>query len=230
VLAAVDPSYVDDDDPKTAADGLEHKSFEVKELDTAGGSGEFEALVAVFGNVDRGGDRMLKGSFADTLATNGYPPVVWSHMWDTPPIGASMKAEETDAGLVIGGKLFVDDHEIARQVYAGMSTKGGDGRPALREFSFGYSTVESKDVTEDGQTVREIAKVDLYEVGPTLVGMNPATRLLGVKRAGLYTLDEARSLLGLTRQADNPAPNAAKAAEEARARIGRLLTERPYAL
>lgn len=171
---------------------MEIKSFdlaEVKAVDSAT-PGEFEAVVAVFGNVDLGGDRMVKGAFADSLSEKGMPPVVWSHEWQVPPIGIVTSAVETDEGLQVKGRLFVgadEDHAVAKQVYASM--KAG----ALKEFSFGYSVKASEDTTENGETVRNIKAVDLYEVGPTLKGMNPATRLVGVKALERAVLDEAKA-------------------------------------
>jgi HK97 family phage prohead protease len=163
---------------------MEHKSFAVRDFKALGGdapAGSFEAVVAVFGNVDAVGDRMVKGAFADSLS-KGMPPVVWSHDWDTPPIGTVDQAEETDEGLHVKGRLFVgpdEDHAVARQVHAAM--RAG----ALKEFSFGYKPVDYADVEEKGAKVRELRGVELYEVGPTLKGVNPATRLVGVKAAGL---------------------------------------------
>lgn len=139
--------------------------------DEAGGTGEaapgtYEALVAMFGNIDSHGDRMVKGFFADTLkappAGRGLPPIVWSHDWLTPPIGASEEAREVDraeaeelagkklpadvtGALYKRDRLFIgegDDHPIARQVWTGMKNVGGDGLPVLREFSFGYRTTD----------------------------------------------------------------------------------------
>lgn len=159
---------------------MEIKSFDlaqVKALDD-GPAGSFEAIVAVFGNVDHGDDRMMKGSFTRTLKDAGMPPVVWSHEWQVPPIGTVTEASETDEGLLVKGRLFVDpseDHAVAKQVYAAMEAG------ALKEFSFGYAVKASTDVVEDGKTIRQIEDVDLFEVGPTLKGMNPATRLVGVK-------------------------------------------------
>jgi HK97 family phage prohead protease len=182
------------------------RGFPVVELKATGSakSGGFEAIVAVFDNIDRGYDRILKGAFERTLKAppegRGFPPVVWSHIWSIPPIGATMAAEEVDgiespwgtiAGLRIAGSLFVDEAEYAKAVYAAMRAKGGDGLPPLREFSFGYGVKESEfveetPVLEDGTEVdpieiRNLIDLDLYEVGPTLVGMNPETLLLDVK-------------------------------------------------
>ncbi len=159
---------------------METKSFALCKVKMAAGDtdGTFEAVVSVFGNVDQGGDRMIKGAFKRTLEEKGMPPVVWSHEWQVPPIGTIESASETDEGLLVKGRLFVgssEDHAVARQVYTAM--KAG----ALKEFSFGYQTKESRSVEEDGEEIREITDVDLFEVGPTLVGMNPETRLVGVK-------------------------------------------------
>src|SRR5690349_18212445 len=112
---------------------MESKSFalrEVKMLDSDA-PGSFEAVVSVFGNIDSYGDRMIKGAFARTLEEKGNPPVVWSHEWQVPPIGAVESATETDEGLLVKGRLFVgpdEGHAVAQQVYTAM--KAG----ALKEF------------------------------------------------------------------------------------------------
>src|SRR4051812_39383926 len=53
--------------PPLAGGQMLHKNFpfEFKNLDDAG---TFEATVAVFNNVDKGGDRILPGAFEKTLA------------------------------------------------------------------------------------------------------------------------------------------------------------------
>jgi hypothetical protein len=65
---------------------LRHKSFTTAA--NTGSAGEFEALVAVFGNVDKGGDRIMPGAFTKTLAawraSEDPVPVIWSHDWNTP--------------------------------------------------------------------------------------------------------------------------------------------------
>lgn len=213
---------------------MECKSFalaEVKALDDTDAPGGFEAVVSVFGNIDSYGDRMMKGAFTRTLSEKGMPPVVWSHEWSTPPIGTVSSAVETDEGLVVKGRLFIgpdEDHAVAKQVYAAM--KAG----ALREFSFGYSTKASNDVTENGETVREITDVDLFEVGPTLVGANDQTRLVGVKALERAVADEIKTSQAtapaqneVPEPADNTPPNDTPVSEEEASRIGQLLLERP---
>ena len=140
-------------------------------------AGAFTALVSVFGNVDLEGDIVMPGAFSRTLEERGLPPVFYSHQWWDGPIGATEKAEETEAGLVIEGRLFLDS-DLTKRVHASMSAG------QLREFSFAYDVVSSRSETRDGQDVRLLDDLDLYEVGPTLLGMNPATELIDV-RSGL---------------------------------------------
>lgn len=235
---------------------MERKSFAITELkaDAAGPPGSFEALVAVFGNVDQGGDRLEPGAFKRTLAERGLPPIVWSHEWDTPPIGVTTSAQETPEGLVLKGRLFVgqgEDNQRAREVYTAMKAADGNGQAPLREFSFGYSARDYRfETAADGTEVRVLSDVELYEAGPTLVGMNPATRLIGIKSGATLQIvdgDPAPANAGTanpadtnftttTEQADKPAASQPDPAPEAgtelseddRVRIGRLLADHPH--
>ena len=142
--------------------------------------GEFEAIVAVFGNVDSGGDVIVKGAFADTLSEwsdSGDPiPVVWSHDSNDPfsHIGSVLEASETDTGLLVKGQLDLDNPKAA-QVFKLLK-----GR-RVTQFSFAYSVLDGGPVQKDGETYFELRRLKLYEVGPTLVGMNQATELLSAK-------------------------------------------------
>lgn len=218
---------------------MEHKAFPITQIKAGDGApGEFSALVAVFGNVDRGGDRIEPGAFKRTLKERGLPPIVWSHEWETPPIGVCTSAQETPEGLVLNGRLFVgdgEDHEVARQVYTAMKAADGNGQSPLREFSFGYAARDYRyETQDDGTEIRILSDVELYEAGPTLVGMNPATRLIGIKadrsEAGItVTFDTSNFAAsgGKSEQEDDkPGPNPEQGDED-RAKIGRLLAEHP---
>lgn len=158
---------------------IEHKHRALLEVKTnADKPGWFKALVAAFGNVDDGGDRIVKGAFAaDVEARGGVYPVVWSHDWDTVPIGKTHSAVETDRGLEVEGTLLIDDNAKAREVWAAFTS----GVPL--EFSFAYEVTEARFVEEEGKTIRELLGLKSFEVGPTLVGMNRETELLAAKAA-----------------------------------------------
>lgn len=165
---------------------MDFKSFTVAEVKAAGKTGEFEALVSVFGNVDRQGDRVIRGAFKRAIGEQPPPPVYFAHNWagmsPQPPIGETLDWSEGRDGLKVKGRLFVDEGDptegLARQVYAAMKSR--DGRPpALRQFSFAYDVGKAEFVEEDGQQVRELKEIfPVHEVGPCPVGANPDTRLI----------------------------------------------------
>jgi len=150
----------------------------VKSIDPEAGT--FEAYVSVWDNVDSYGDVMRKGAFTKTLAdwaAKGAPiPVLWSHRTDDPDmnIGHVISAKEDDRGLLVKAQIDLDSPK-GQTVYRLM--KGG----RVREFSFAYSVTDGDMQTKDGNSFYEIRGVDLYEVGPTPVGANPATELLDLK-------------------------------------------------
>lgn len=145
-----------------------------------GDKGLVTAVVSVFNNVDHGGDRVMPGAFKRTIAewqAKGDPvPVIWSHEWDQPEshIGfvdpANMK--ETDLGLQVEMQFDLD-RPRAEQVFHLLKNR------RVTQFSFGYFTKAYNDIEDpDLGQVRELTDIELFEVGPTLLGMNPATQLL----------------------------------------------------
>jgi HK97 family phage prohead protease len=210
---------------------METMSFRVAELKATpdDGPGTFRAIVSVFGTPDMGKDIVERGAFKDTLQTRGLPPIVWSHQWDIPPIGATLKAEERQEGLYIKGRLFVgedEDSPVARAVYTAMKAKDGNGSSPLREFSFGYEAkdVEFKEI--DGEQHRILKRVDLFEAGPTLVGMHPDTRLMGVKALADAIQELQQPPAAKEEPNDKPDPKP-EMGEEETARINRLLAQHP---
>lgn len=171
---------------------------------------QFRALVAVFGNVDSVGDRILPGAFTDTLVdwqSRGDPiPLVWSHRWDDPfsNIGHVLTAAETSDGLEVVGELDVEDNPTARYVHKLLKTR------RINQFSFAYDIddaqwVKSGDDDSGSETdVLELKKLSVFEVGPCLVGANRETELREIKRAVDRTnlaVRQAISPKGSSRQA-----------------------------
>lgn len=163
--------------------------FPVSNFKVKAGDGEeagtFEAIVAVFNNVDNYREVIDEGFFDQSLKSNGLPAVVWSHAWMTPPIGVSLAAKAIDEGLKVKGRFFVKDEEkcpLAQQVYTAMSVKGGDGQPALREWSVGLNV--KKEAYEDHEEygrVTHLVEGECVEYGPCLKGINPDTRTVALK-------------------------------------------------
>lgn len=156
--------------------------------------GEFDAIVSVFGNVDSAGDVVLPGAFTETLAAwaaSGDPiPVIWSHQWGDPDshIGTVVEAKELlpgdpalpaeladHGGLWVRSKLDDDGKAVkVRRLLKGRR---------VRNFSFAYDVLESSWGKLDGADVYELRKLDLFEVGPCLIGVNRETQLIAAKEA-----------------------------------------------
>lgn len=158
---------------------LETKTVAAK-VTEAKADGTATAIVSVFGNVDLGGDRVIPGAFSRSLEewkAKGDPiPVIWSHDWDNPEsfVGWADPStiKETDAGLVVPMQFDLD-RPRAEQVHHLLKTR------RVTQFSFGYFARAYQDVEDpDYGTVRELTDIDVFEVGPTLLGMNPETELL----------------------------------------------------
>ena len=162
--------------------------YELSEYKAApdGEPGEFTALVSVFGNVDLVGDRVMPGAFKGSIGrwqAKGDPiPVVWSHDSQNPyaHIGSvdPSNAVETSKGLVVTGKLDIEDNPFAAQVHQLLVKRRVTG------FSFRYDVINEKRA-RDG--ANELLELDLTEVGPTLKGANPDAQLINAKAL----LDEA---------------------------------------
>lgn len=142
------------------------------------GEGIFEAIVAVFDNVDLVGDRILKGAFKKSLerwGESGDPvPVIFNHNWSdlNAHVGYVLEAEERDEGLWVKAQLDMDE-DYASRLWKKMR------RRTIKELSFAYDVIEERE-TKDG--VNELVELEIIEVGPTLKGANPETQLLEVKK------------------------------------------------
>lgn len=199
----------DDRDVVVEAEGRkERRTMRKKNVEAVGvkavkgRKGVFDAYVAVFGNVDYQGDRIIPGAFGKSLErwkASGDPiPVVFSHRWDDLDAHIGIVEEAVEVlpgskelpaelsglgGLRVRMVLDVDDDDAphARRVAKLLE------RRSLKEFSFAYDVLDEK-LADDG--ANDLLELELGEVGPTLKGANPATMLLGSAKS----LDEELDL------------------------------------
>lgn len=163
--------------------------------------GTFSAIVAVFNNIDLGGDRLLVEAFDESLADwvkSGDPiPIIFSHQWDDlyahvgsvdPNNVHALRPGDSrlPAELMALGGLLVENGEMDLEApgEAGSFAKtlwGKLKRRAIKEFSFAYEIPPGG--ARPTKDAMDLVKVGLIEVGPTLKGMNPATALLNAKAA-----------------------------------------------
>ncbi len=190
--------------------------------------GEFVALVSVFGNKDSYGDIVVPGAYAEDIAawkTSGDPlPVIWSHDWSDPEshIGAAKDWRELlpgDAELPeklkpFGGLLVHGQNDVEDNARAARVSKLLAGR-RVKQFSFAYDELESGFGTYNGIEGWLLKRLHVFEVGPTLVGANQATDLLGAKTLiiDLAARTAARQKAGGARQSDSVAATLAEIKE-----------------
>jgi HK97 family phage prohead protease len=174
-------------------DSVIHKSFDLVEVKAADdATGSFTALASVFGNTDAGGDRMIHGAFKNSLERwreKGDPiPIIFSHDWDNPEsvIGKADPNEvvETEQGLMVNGKLDLEDNPKASYIHKLMKER------LIKGWSFGYTVPKGGQERKDG--ANEVSEVDLIETGPTLKGMNDQAELQAVKAAEAAATEEPK--------------------------------------
>lgn len=182
---------------------MKFKNFDAHVKAADGDSGEFEAIVSVFNNVDSVGDVVMPGAFADTLkswADSGATiPVIWSHQWADPDshIGEVLEAKE-----LLPGDPLLPAHLSA---LGGLWVRGaldGDAKAQkvrrllkghrVKNFSFAYDVLDGAPAERGGQPVYELRKLGLLEVGPTLIGANRETELIGAKADHVLSATVAR--------------------------------------
>jgi HK97 family phage prohead protease len=144
--------------------------IEIKAL----GEREFEGHGSIFKNVDLGGDVVMPGAFKRTLAKwkelGQLPAMLWSHDQREPAIGKWMTMREDDRGLFVRGKLADTDRGNEVLTLMKMEAIGG--------LSIGYLT-NDYDYDKDGN--RLLKEIELFEVSPVNIPMNPLAKVTDVK-------------------------------------------------
>ena len=141
--------------------------------------GEFEAIAATY-DIDRVKDQIVFGAFAKTIAawraSGKRLPVHWNHSGEAADIigaidPATMR-EIRGEGLHVGGRLDLQDSEVARDAWRSMKNNAV-------ALSFAYLATKKRK-RDDG--IQELLEIDLFEIticpGPT----NPETRFLSMRR------------------------------------------------
>ena len=154
--------------------------FEIKALSD---SGAIEGLLAGFGDVDHGGDKLLPGSLSKSLAARTTPLPMLLHHDMRRPIGAWKEWRDTAEGLYVKGSLTLSTRD-AQEAHA----LAKDG--ALTGLSIGWAPVKE---STDHKGVRTVTEAELYEGSLVTVPMNDRTRVTAVK--SITSAGDIRELL-----------------------------------
>lgn len=170
---------------------MEHKvlEFKVEQDDDEvaveaanAGPGSFQGYGSVFNSVDRVGDRIIPGAYAETLSkfvSDGF--IGWGHDWND-PVATVDRAEERTKGLWL--KATFHTHPEAQRARGIVRERMDRGKSM--GLSIGYQPLEWKWVKDEGAEweTREITKIDLYEVSLVTVPAEPKARVALVKEFG----------------------------------------------
>ena len=172
-----------------------NKSFTLPvQIKAVGDDGTFSGYAATFGNIDKGDDIIVKGAFAEYLASIGtnYPSVCWQHETDE-PIGVTTLMREDEIGLYVEGNLIL---EVQQAAEARVLAKAG----AVKGLSIGY-WVNEREYNNEG--IRILKKLSLYEYSFVTCPMNEMAKFSNVKAAELGSIKECeiylRDVCGLSR-------------------------------
>lgn len=170
---------------------METKSITIQLKDDGEEKGSFVAKIAELNVIDKDNDRTIPGAFPDgrELLVSSYQHSSWTAAL---PVGKAVIHEEGENVLAYG--QFNLNSQIGRDHYETVKFSGG-----LQEWSYGYRVVDSEEVTEDGQTIRILKRIEPVEISPVLLGAGVGTTTLSIKSedkdTGLKYVDQAETTL-----------------------------------
>jgi uncharacterized protein len=145
--------------------------------------GTFEGYASLFGVVDLGRDRVVPGAFRDCLSRKAPRGIklLWQHD-PAHPLGVWDEIIEDGRGLRVRGQLDLSVSK-AREVHALMRSGAVDG------LSIGFRTERARKDAATG--IRNLEKLDLWEVSIVTFPMLPGARVSAVKLCAPFVPVEA---------------------------------------
>lgn len=183
----------------------------------ADSEGRIEGYASRFGEMDRGGDIVVKGAYAGSLASGRKPKMLWQHD-PSQPIGVWDEAKEDDTGLFVSGRIL-DTIEKGREVKSLIEAGAIDG------MSIGYRTIKA-DRGADG--ARMLKELDLWEVSMVTFPMLESAR--ASVKAAFKAFEDGESTVFLKRNLEDYLREAGASNTEAKAvasvAVGKLVDMR----
>lgn len=135
-----------------------------------------EGYASLFNVADGGGDTVLRGAFARSLARRGSGGVRFLFQHDpAQPIGRWSELRETRRGLFVRGEINLD-------VERGKELASLIGSGAIDGLSIGFRTIAAARGKTRGQ--RLLREVDLWEISLVTFPMLAGARVTGLIRPG----------------------------------------------
>lgn len=138
----------------------------------ADSEGRIEGYASRFGELDRGGDIVVKGAYAGSLSSGRKPKMLWQHD-PSQPIGVWDEVKEDDTGLFVRGRIL-ETVEKGREVKSLIEAGAIDG------MSIGYRTIKADRATDGARLLKEL---DLWEVSMVTFPMLESAKIDAIKAA-----------------------------------------------
>ncbi len=143
---------------------------------------------AVFDNKDFADDVIEKGAFSKCLTEKHTFPMLWQHNTDQ-PIGIWEECSEDEHGLLLKGRLLVDDVQQAREAYA--LYKNG----IINGLSIGFMCNSCTWEERDREFIRHLTEIKLFEVSLVTFPCNEKAIVTDVKSNGDLSIRSAERAL-----------------------------------
>lgn len=141
-----------------------------------------EGYASTFGNVDRGGDVIIKGAFSSSITSN-TPSFLWIHDFGD-VIGVVEEIKEDNIGLFVKCKIPRKDSLVQGRVIPQIDIG------SVKSFSIGYWAKEYK-YDDDGNRV--ISEIELLEVSLVPLPMNPSAVITSAKTLDIDAAKEIQN-------------------------------------
>jgi len=155
----------------------EFKTFELKIDGVDQGSGLIRGFASTFGNIDLGDDVVEPGAFKKTLKeSKGVFPILYNHD-PSQQLGWNIRAEETEKGLYVEGKINMKDSFAAGKyglIQDALSLKAKMG------LSIGYMTIKAIP-DKERPSVRRLQELKLVEYSVVTFPMNTQAMVTDAK-------------------------------------------------
>lgn len=138
----------------------------------ADSEGRIEGYASRFGELDRGGDIVVKGAYAGSLSSGRKPKMLWQHD-PSQPIGVWDEVKEDDTGLFVRGRIL-------ETVEKGREAKSLIEAGAIDGMSIGYRTIKEDRATDGARLLKEL---DLWEVSMVTFPMLESAKIDAIKAA-----------------------------------------------
>lgn len=145
-------------------------AFPISEVKATGDAWTVEGYASTYGNVDHGGDVVLRGAFDDSLKSDRRVRFLLGHD-QTKILGTPVDLHSDEKGL--WSKFKISKTSLGQDVHTLLK----DG--ALDSFSIGYIPTEFE---FDDQGVRLLKQIELLETSLVAVPMNDEALVTGVKQ------------------------------------------------